>query len=73
MVVQGLVQNRLELLFTFVLLFVLIYIYSFIGFKFMNSYYDPETAGYCLDLIDCYTSTLSNGLRNFGGIGESLI
>jgi hypothetical protein len=51
---------------------VVIYIFSFIGFKFMNEDYNPETGGYCLDLMNCYTSTLANGLRSFGGIGDSL-
>ncbi len=64
-----------------ILLFVVIYIYSYIAFKNMRDSYissdtSPDNAPdqnlYCRTLLECFTSTLNNGLRAGGGIGDTL-
>eukprot|EP00347_Sterkiella_histriomuscorum_P015845 403355467 len=78
-VVQAIVQNRKQILFTLLLLLVIVYIYSFIAFiSFRDTYINSETNkdatlnGYCHTLGFCFTSTLNNGLRSGGGIGDQL-
>jgi hypothetical protein len=64
-----------------ILLSVVIYIYSYIAFMVMRDSYissdtDKESKSdnnnYCRTLLECFTSTLNNGLRASGGIGDVL-
>jgi hypothetical protein len=62
-----------------ILLFVVIYIYSYIAFLVMRDSYissDKDSRldqnNYCRSLLECFTSTLNNGLRASGGIGDVL-
>ena len=64
-----------------ILLFVVIYIYSYIAFTIMRDSYlnadeasdeNPDQNLYCRTLLECFTSTLNNGLRAGGGIGDVL-
>jgi len=77
-VVQAIVQNRKQLLYTFLLLFVIIYIYSFVAFRIEsyinsdNSEEAPEMNTYCSTLLECFTSTMNNGIRSIGDILEQL-
>jgi hypothetical protein len=82
-VVQAIVQNRKQLFYTMILLFVVIYIYSYIAFRVMRESYlnvdniadgldNPDQNLYCRTLLECFTSTLNNGLRAGGGIGDVL-
>ena len=82
-VVQAIVQNRKQLFYTMILLFVVIYIYSYIAFRVMRESYlnadniangmdSPDQNLYCRTLLECFASTLNNGLRAGGGIGDVL-
>lgn len=80
-VMQAIVQNRKQLFYTLILLSVVIYIYSYIAFMEMRDSYIssdtdkgsmPEHNNYCRTLLECFTSTLNNGLRASGGIGDVL-
>lgn len=59
---------------------MVIYIYSYIAFLFFRDTFvnNDEEEGtsdvnnYCDSLIYCFTSTLNNGLRSGGGIGDVL-
>ena len=62
---------------------VIIYIYAFLGFltfrpHFLHAITDddidkPKYNSYCDTLFDCYFSTLNNGLRSSGGVGDVLL
>eukprot|EP00347_Sterkiella_histriomuscorum_P002968 403366109 len=79
-VVQAINQNRMQIAYTLLLLFMIIYIYAFIAFILFRDTYinsgmegeDPDYNGYCNSLVMCFTSTLNNGLRSGGGIGDTL-
>lgn len=80
-VVQAIVQNRMQLFYTFVLLAIIIYIYSFIAFRVLRGSYvsvdtnpdnPPDQNLYCDTLLHCFSSTINNGLRAGGGIGDYL-
>lgn len=55
---------------------VIIYLYSVLGFLYLNSLYndsdDPDANNYADTLKLAFTSTLNNGLRYGGGIGDSI-
>ncbi len=64
-----------------ILLFVVIYIYSYVAFRTLRDNYvnidssndsNPDQSLYCRTLFECFTSTLNNGLRAGGGIGDVL-
>ncbi|CDW75428.1 cation channel family protein [Stylonychia lemnae] len=80
-VVQAIQQNKRQIIYTLLLLFIIIYIYSFIAFQAFRDNYtnegtDPENSpdlnNYCNSLVMCFASTLNNGLRSGGGIGDVL-
>ena len=61
------------------LLLVMVYISSFIALiYFRDNYINPENGGdtsfisYCYNLRVCFSSTLNNGIRSGGGIGDTL-
>jgi hypothetical protein len=63
-----------QIIQTMILLLILIYMYSLIGFYFFNAeYHDPELQeNRCQDLIQCYLTHISYGIRSGGGIGDQL-
>jgi len=52
------------------------FIYSSIGFFFINSDFDVgeegETQYICLTAIECFLNVLNLGLRNGGGIADAI-
>ena len=80
-VVQAIVQNKKQLCYTAILLFVIIYIYSYAAFFLFRDYFTsedsdpdnpPDVNTYCDSLLYCFTSTLNAGLRAGGGVGEAI-
>jgi len=79
-VTKAISQNYKQLLSTTLLLFVVIYIYSFVAFQLFRDDYindttpdeDPDFNNYCDSLYACFLTTLNNGVRMGGGIGEAL-
>ena len=72
-------NNRKQILLTLLLLLVIVYAYSFVAFMiFKDTYVTAEEDdsvpynSYCSRLGYCFTSTLNNGVRSGGGIGDSL-
>lgn len=58
---------------------VIVYVYSFVAFiTFRDTYISLDTGdsppynSYCERLGYCFTSTLNNGVRSGGGIGDTL-
>ncbi len=55
---------------------IIIFIYTVIGYSFLNSdWFHAAIDGgenMCTDLFFCYLRTIDFGLRNGGGIAESL-
>jgi len=67
---------------TFMLLMILIYIYTNLGFFYLQSYYldtgvnkyeDMPIENICTTITQCFFSMLSGGTRNGGGIGDILL
>ena len=82
-VTRAVTNNYKQLLATTLLLGVVIYIYSFIAFSLFRDDYlntdlpegrgdDAELNSYCDSLIHCFASTINNGIRAGGGIGEMI-
>jgi len=78
-VVKAVTHNVKQLLSTALLGIIMIYIYSIVGFFFSDdSYFNVDVGSYggerqCQSMLQCYLTTLNWGLRNGGGIGESLL
>lgn len=76
-VVRSITHNLNQLLLTSLLGVVLIYIYSLFGFFFSDySYFysgvSPNGERGCTSMVQCFSSTLNYGLRNGGGVGDTL-
>ena len=65
---------------TFVLLIVIIFIYTNIGFFYLqetyldqnvNKYEDSPAENFCTNMMQCYVKMIDAGLRNGGGIGDA--
>ena len=77
-VVKAVTHNVKQLLSTALLGIIMIYIYSIVGFFFSDdSYYNGDVGDYggerqCQSMLQCYLTTLNWGLRNGGGIGDTI-
>lgn len=76
-VVKAVTYNLKQLLATALLGVIMIYIYSILGFFFVDdAYYNGDINGtgerQCESMLQCYLTTLNWGLRNGGGIGDTL-
>ena len=75
-IVSSITLNSLQLLKTVILALIVMYIYSFLAFSyFPNDYLHDENGdfkNYCYSLTSCFISTVYNGIRAGGGIGEAL-
>jgi len=76
-VVKAVTHNLKQLLATALLGVIMIYIYSILGFFFVDDvYYNGDINGVgerqCSSMLQCYLTTLNWGLRNGGGIGDTL-
>lgn len=63
-----------QIIQTMLLLLILIYMYSLIGFYFFNEEYQDHNLNEnkCQHLIQCYLTHISYGIRSGGGIGDQL-
>ena len=73
-VIKSVTYNLKQLMLTGLLGLILIYIYALLGFNFIDaSYYDSDISERtCSTMFQCYITTLNWGLRNGGGIGDTL-
>ena len=73
-IVLGIKLKYLELILTFLLAFIIMFVYSNLGFYFFNDNFNDTMGGhednYCASLVFCFMSTLDYGLRNRGGVGD---
>jgi len=77
-VIRSVTYNLRQLMLTGLLGLIMIYIYSIIGYNFIdNMYYDSDVSAHgertCTSMLQCYLYTLNNGLKNGGGIGDALL
>ena len=66
-----------ELLATLILLVILVYFYTNIGFFFFNSNYattlEDQDDNYCSSLVFCFLTNIDAGIRARGGTGDMMI
>lgn len=67
-VIKSIVLPRKSLLLTFILILILIYLFSIWGFLGFYNFYD----GQCNNMIMCIKTTFDQGIKNGGGIGQFL-
>ena len=65
---------------TGLLLFIIIFIYTNIGFFYLqetyldqnvNKFEDESVENFCTNMLQCYVKMIDAGLRNGGGIGDA--
>ena len=73
-VAMAISENTRQFLWTLLLLLIAIFIYSILGFYFFNDLFVDSDTGtaMCTDTFMCFFWTLNLGLRNGGGIGDSI-
>ena len=64
--------NRRSFAWTFLLLVIVLYIYSMVGYYFMNEYFQNQNGAFCTDTFTCFFQTINFGLRSGGGIADAL-
>lgn len=69
---RALYQKSVELASTFFFMIILIYTYSFILADEFSDEFEDHSVRPCDSLILCFVYTINLGLRNGGGIGDSL-
>jgi len=69
-VIRSVTTNYKSLLLTALLAFVVIYIYSIIGFLFYRNNLIVEEQNICENMLVCFVQFVNYGLRNGGGIGD---
>ena len=82
-VTRAVTVNKGQLVLTAMLGLILIYIFGAFGFTFFHDmYYNEDVNGHidekggehmCTNLLHCVLTTINYGLRNGGGIGESML
>jgi hypothetical protein len=82
-IIKSLSKSGFMLFLTFALAVIILYLYSIMGFNYFPQDYthfvtstsnqaDEIYKNYCHTLWDCFISTMNNGLRAHGGIGEAI-
>lgn len=73
-VVRAVTGNFKQLALTLFLMAIVIYIYTLIGFYFLgdNFYNKDIKEDLCSSVFYCYLTAIQYGLRNGGGIAESM-
>jgi len=81
-ILKAITMSAYQLLLTLLLGVMFIYIFSAIALRKFSHYYqndeldaddkDAQANTYCNSLNDCFFSTLNNGVRNGGGIGDAI-
>jgi hypothetical protein len=73
-VIRAVGINKNQLGMTALLCFVIIYVYSLLGFYWFRDDFQDQTTymDMCETLMDCFLYSLDKGLRNGGGVGDDL-
>ncbi len=72
-IIRALFNNARQIMQTIVLIIVIIYLYSVWGFQYLRESFVMENdVDNCSDLLNCFATSFSRGLRAFGGIGDAL-
>eukprot|EP00040_Diaphanoeca_grandis_P037641 m.247338 g.247338 ORF g.247338 m.247338 type:complete len:2866 (-) comp33854_c0_seq11:229-8826(-) len=71
-VLQSVTKNGKTLLSVFLLLFIVIYLYSLLTFGYYRETMLPEEHLWCETLMECFWVSLRNGLMLGGGLGEGI-
>ena len=72
-IVRALYNNSRQIIQTVVLIAVVIYLYAVWGFRYLSdSFVLDSDVDNCSDLLNCFLTSFSRGLRAFGGIGDAL-
>ena len=73
-IVLGIKMKYLELILTYLLAIIIMFVFSNLGFYFFNDDFNDTMGGYednyCASLVFCFMSALDYGLRNRGGMGD---
>jgi hypothetical protein len=69
---KAITQNLKPLLLTALLGIIWIFVFALMAFLWFWKAYDPEQTMFCNTLFECFLSSLHIGIRNGGGIGDSL-
>ena len=81
-VIQSVTQNKTQLLMTVCLSILVLYIYSLVGFFYLqDTFWDSNINKYdsdefnvgenfCQDMVQCFLGLVNSGLRQGGGIGD---
>ena len=75
-IIRSITLNYKQLLKTVLLTIIILYIYSFVAFSYFPQDFKHDESqdykNYCNTLFMCFLSTLFNGIRSDGGIGDAL-
>lgn len=71
-VVHSVTGNFRSLALTLLLMAFVIYIYALLGYYFLNDNFFVEEEDACASVFQCYLTSVQFGMRNGGGIAESL-
>lgn len=70
--VRAWTKNYSQSLVTIMLGLIIIFIYSILGFQYFNNDFIVNNENLCETLFECWIWTIQYGLRNGGGIADSL-
>jgi len=71
-IVKSLFSSWKQIIQTSIMLLVIIYLYAVYGFEYLNESFISNGVNNCENLLDCFATSFSRGLRSFGGIGDAL-
>ncbi|KNC81973.1 hypothetical protein SARC_05737 [Sphaeroforma arctica JP610] len=75
-VIRSVTRNGVSILLTALLGLIVIYLFSIVGYVYLRDDFTIQTANgeeeWCDSLLMCIVTTMNNGLRNGGGIGDVL-
>jgi len=76
-ILQSVTHNGKQLVLTFMLTSIIVYLYTVIAFNFFRKFYVQEEEGEepdykCHDMLSCYIFHLYVGVRSGGGIGDAI-
>jgi len=75
-ILQSVTHNGKQLVLTFMLLTIIVYIYTVIAFNFFRKFYvqeeDDNVDRKCHDMLTCFVFHIYKGVRAGGGIGDEI-
>eukprot|EP01135_Chromosphaera_perkinsii_P005608 Nk52_evm22s355 gene=Nk52_evmTU22s355 len=72
-VIRSVTRNIQAIFLTSVFAMIIIYVFAIIGYLFLNEDFDIEGELRCETLMRCIVTTVHQGLRSGGGIGDVLV